>query len=51
MQDQRTALVTGAKQGIGLQVAQDLAAHGHAVLVGSRDLAPGEATPPPVSVT
>ncbi|MFC4453578.1 SDR family NAD(P)-dependent oxidoreductase [Deinococcus sonorensis] len=42
MQDQRVALITGANQGIGLQVAHDLAAHGIIVLVGSRDLARGE---------
>ena len=43
MQDDRIALVTGANQGIGLQIAKDLAAHGLTVLVGSRDLAKGEA--------
>ncbi|MFC3832027.1 MULTISPECIES: SDR family NAD(P)-dependent oxidoreductase [Deinococcus] len=37
------ALVTGANQGIGLQIARDLVAHGLTVLVGSRDLARGEA--------
>ncbi|ULH18359.1 SDR family NAD(P)-dependent oxidoreductase (plasmid) [Deinococcus sp. KNUC1210] len=42
MQDQRVALITGANQGIGLQVAHDLAAHGLTVLVGSRTLAKGE---------
>ena len=28
MQDKPVALVTGANQGIGLQIAKDLAAHG-----------------------
>lgn len=43
MHDKRVALVTGANKGIGLQIARDLAAHGLTVLVGSRDLAKGEA--------
>ncbi len=43
MQDKPVALVTGANQGIGLQIAKDLAAHGFTVLVGSRDLERGEA--------
>jgi NAD(P)-dependent dehydrogenase (short-subunit alcohol dehydrogenase family) len=43
MQDKLVALVTGANQGIGLQIAKDLAAHGFAVLVGSRSLQRGEA--------
>jgi NAD(P)-dependent dehydrogenase (short-subunit alcohol dehydrogenase family) len=42
MHDQPVALVTGANQGIGLQIAKDLVAHGFTVLVGSRDLARGE---------
>ncbi|MGX5656696.1 SDR family NAD(P)-dependent oxidoreductase [Geodermatophilus nigrescens] len=37
----RTALVTGANQGMGRQVARELAADGVAVYVGSRDLARG----------
>ena len=37
------ALVTGANKGICLQIAKDLASHGFTVLVGSRDLAMGEA--------
>jgi NAD(P)-dependent dehydrogenase (short-subunit alcohol dehydrogenase family) len=43
MQDKPVALVTGANQGIGLQIAKDLKAHGFMVLVGSRDFARGEA--------
>ena len=43
MPDQRVALVTGANQGIGLQIAKDLTAHGFIVLVGSRNLERGEA--------
>jgi NAD(P)-dependent dehydrogenase (short-subunit alcohol dehydrogenase family) len=43
MRDKLVALVTGANQGIGLQIAKDLVAHGFTVLVGSRDLGRGEA--------
>jgi NAD(P)-dependent dehydrogenase (short-subunit alcohol dehydrogenase family) len=43
MQNKRVALVTGANQGIGLQIAKDLTAHGFTVLVGSRNLERGEA--------
>jgi NAD(P)-dependent dehydrogenase (short-subunit alcohol dehydrogenase family) len=43
MHDKRIALVTGANQGVGLQVARELVANGVTVLVGSRDLARGEA--------
>jgi NAD(P)-dependent dehydrogenase (short-subunit alcohol dehydrogenase family) len=39
----RIALVTGANQGVGLQVAKELVASGHTVLVGSRDFGRGEA--------
>jgi len=42
MQDKPVALVTGANQGIGLQIAKDLVGHGFTVLVGSRDLDRGE---------
>jgi len=42
MQDKPVALVTGANQGIGLQIAKDLAAQGFTVLVGSRNLNKGE---------
>jgi NAD(P)-dependent dehydrogenase (short-subunit alcohol dehydrogenase family) len=43
MNDKPVALVTGANQGIGLQIAKDLVTHGFTVLVGSRDPARGEA--------
>jgi NAD(P)-dependent dehydrogenase (short-subunit alcohol dehydrogenase family) len=43
MQDKPIALVTGANQGIGLQIAKDLAGHGFLVLVGSRNFEKGEA--------
>jgi NAD(P)-dependent dehydrogenase (short-subunit alcohol dehydrogenase family) len=39
----RIALITGANQGVGFQVAKELAAGGVTVLVGSRDFAKGEA--------
>ncbi len=42
MQNKRIALVTGANQGVGLQVAKELAAKSITVLVGSRNLAHGE---------
>ncbi len=42
MQDKPVALVTGANQGIGFQIAKDLVAHGFTVLVGSRNLERGE---------
>lgn len=43
MSTERIALVTGANQGVGLQVARELVAAGVSVYVGSRDLARGEA--------
>jgi NAD(P)-dependent dehydrogenase (short-subunit alcohol dehydrogenase family) len=43
MQDKPVALVTGANQGIGHQIAKDLAGRGLTVLVGSRSLERGEA--------
>jgi NAD(P)-dependent dehydrogenase (short-subunit alcohol dehydrogenase family) len=43
MQDKRVALVTGANQGVGLQVAKELVARGLIVLVGSRNRERGEA--------
>jgi len=42
MPDKLVALVTGANQGIGLQIAKELAAKNFTVLVGSRNLARGE---------
>lgn len=42
MQERRIALVTGANQGVGFQVAKELVAKGHMVLIGSRSLARGE---------
>jgi NAD(P)-dependent dehydrogenase (short-subunit alcohol dehydrogenase family) len=43
VQDKRIALVTGANQGVGLQVAKKLVANGVTVLLGSRDFERGEA--------
>ena len=43
MPDKRIALITGANQGVGLQVAKELVAHGYIVLVGSRNFEKGEA--------
>lgn len=42
MQNKPVALVTGANQGIGLQIAKELVAHGFTALVGSRNLEKGE---------
>ena len=44
MPDKRIALVTGANQGVGLQVAKELVANGVTVLVGARSFKRGEAT-------
>jgi NAD(P)-dependent dehydrogenase (short-subunit alcohol dehydrogenase family) len=41
MPNKPVALVTGANQGIGLQIAKDLVPQGFTVLVGSRDFAKG----------
>jgi NAD(P)-dependent dehydrogenase (short-subunit alcohol dehydrogenase family) len=43
MQHKRIALVTGANQGVGFQVAKELVANGVNVLVGSRNFERGEA--------
>jgi NAD(P)-dependent dehydrogenase (short-subunit alcohol dehydrogenase family) len=43
MSVERIALVTGANQGVGLEVATKLAANGITVYLGSRNLARGEA--------
>src|SRR5580698_6707978 len=43
MTDRRIALVTGANQGVGRQVAKELVANGLTVLVGSRNFERGEA--------
>ena len=43
MPNEPVALVTGANQGIGLQIATDLSRHGFTVLIGSRDLEKGQA--------
>jgi NAD(P)-dependent dehydrogenase (short-subunit alcohol dehydrogenase family) len=42
MANERIALVTGANQGVGFQVAKELVASGVTVLVGSRDLERGK---------
>ncbi len=51
MQDKPVALVTGANQGIGLQIARDLVTHGFAVPVGSRNLKRGDAAAREVTKT
>ena len=43
MSNARIALVAGADQGIGFQVAKELAAHGWTVMVGARDSENGQA--------
>jgi NAD(P)-dependent dehydrogenase (short-subunit alcohol dehydrogenase family) len=43
MSNKRIALITGANQGVGFQVAKELVAKGLTVLVGSRNFARGEA--------
>lgn len=42
MPNKPVALVTGANQGIGLQIAKELLEHGFTVLVGSRNLEKGQ---------
>jgi NAD(P)-dependent dehydrogenase (short-subunit alcohol dehydrogenase family) len=41
--DRRIAVVTGANRGIGLEVARQVAADGYVAVMGSRDLANGQA--------
>ncbi len=43
MTENRVALITGANQGVGFQVAKELVANGHTVFVGSRSFERGEA--------
>src|SRR6202167_5051115 len=43
MQSKRVAMVTGANQGVGFQVAKELVENGLTVLVGSRNFERGEA--------
>lgn len=43
MTGERIALITGANQGVGFQVAKELVANGVTVLLGSRDPARGQA--------
>jgi NAD(P)-dependent dehydrogenase (short-subunit alcohol dehydrogenase family) len=43
MHEKPVALITGANQGIGLQIAKELAAKSFTILVGSRNFARGEA--------
>jgi NAD(P)-dependent dehydrogenase (short-subunit alcohol dehydrogenase family) len=43
IEDKRIALVTGANQGVGRQVAKELVANGLTVLVGSRNFERGGA--------
>jgi len=43
MTDHRIALVTGANQGVGLQLSKELVANGVTVLLGSRNAEKGEA--------
>jgi NAD(P)-dependent dehydrogenase (short-subunit alcohol dehydrogenase family) len=43
MSEARVALVTGANQGVGLQVGKRLVVHGVTVYLGSRKLERGEA--------
>jgi NAD(P)-dependent dehydrogenase (short-subunit alcohol dehydrogenase family) len=43
MNSKPVALITGANQGIGLQIAKDMVANGYTALVGSRNFEKGEA--------
>jgi NAD(P)-dependent dehydrogenase (short-subunit alcohol dehydrogenase family) len=40
----RVALVTGGNRGIGLEIARQLAGHGHHVILGAREKASGESS-------
>lgn len=53
MHDKRVALVTGANQGVGLQVAKELVAHGLMVLVfvSIAPKLPGQAVARPLRLT
>jgi NAD(P)-dependent dehydrogenase (short-subunit alcohol dehydrogenase family) len=42
MSEKRTALVTGANKGLGLEVARQLGKHGITVVLGARDVRAGE---------
>src|SRR5882757_5359534 len=44
MKKNRIALITGANQGVGRQVAKELVAHGLTALVGSRNFERGQTT-------
>jgi NAD(P)-dependent dehydrogenase (short-subunit alcohol dehydrogenase family) len=46
--DGRVAVVTGANRGIGLELVRQLAADGFSAILGSRDLARGEAAATPL---
>ena len=46
--DGRVAVVTGANRGIGLELVRQLAADGFCAILGSRDLAKGEAAAAPL---
>jgi NAD(P)-dependent dehydrogenase (short-subunit alcohol dehydrogenase family) len=50
MPNKPVALVTGANQGIGLQIAKDLVPHRFTVLVGSRNLEKGQTAAKSISV-
>jgi len=43
MSERRIALVSGANRGLGLEISRQLVARGYTVIMGSRDLAQGEA--------
>ncbi len=43
MNEKKTALITGANRGLGLETARQMAAEGYAVILSARDLEKGEA--------